>query len=188
MRAFIFIMAIVCGAAAANEVENEDRAVASRAVINTFKKVLVAELQKHMNAGGPTAAIKMCNTRAPAISGSLSEAHNWSIGRTSLKIRNSANAPDDWERGVLERFETQKASAAESDTLEYYEVVENEGKPVYRYMQAIITRPACLTCHGSNLDPRVSQMLSDLYPDDQATGFEAGDIRGAFSISQPLEK
>jgi len=188
MRAFIIIIAIVCGTASASETGDEDRAVASRAVVNTFKKVLVSELQRHMGAGGPAAAINMCNTRAPAISASLSEAHNWSIGRTSLKIRNSANAPDDWERGVLERFETQKASAAEGETLEYYEVVEQEGKPVYRYMQAIIMRTACLTCHGSNLDPTVSQMLSDLYPNDLATGYEAGDIRGAFTISQPLEK
>lgn len=186
MRVLIIIIAMVYGTATADQAVDEDRAVASRAVVNTFKKVLVSELQKHIDTGGPAAAVKMCNKRAPAIAASLSEAHNWSIGRTSLKIRNRANAPDDWERGVLERFETQSADAKKGKTLEYYEVVQQQGKPVFRYMQAIIMHSGCLACHGSNLDPKVTQVLSELYPDDKATGFEVGDIRGAFTISRPI--
>ncbi len=184
MRAVIILVAILFGTATAGE--NEDRATASRVVINTFKKALVSELNKHMEAGGPAATVQVCNTRAPEIASSLSDAHNWSIGRTSLKLRNPSNAPDDWELGVLQRFDTQRAEAQQGETLEFYEVVDQEGEPVFRYMQAIVLKSGCLACHGSNLDPSVSEILSKLYPDDEATGFEVGDIRGAFTVSQPL--
>jgi hypothetical protein len=30
------------------------------------------------------------------------------------------------------------------------------------------------------------QSIRDLYPEDQATGFSPGDIRGAFTILKPL--
>ena len=29
-------------------------------------------------------------------------------------------------------------------------------------------------------------LLAELYPSDQATGFQQGDIRGAFTITQPV--
>jgi len=34
----------------------------------------------------------------------------------------------------------------------------------------------------------VAEKIRQLYPNDQATGFDVGDIRGAFSIIQPLDK
>jgi hypothetical protein len=33
----------------------------------------------------------------------------------------------------------------------------------------------------------VSQKLQQLYPQDQATGFKIGDIRGAFTISRKID-
>ena len=35
--------------------------------------------------------------------------------------------------------------------------------------------------------PDVVAKLEELYPEDTALGFEIGDIRGAFSITQPAE-
>lgn len=52
----------------------------------------------------------------------------------------------------------------------------------YRYLRAIPTMPICLACHGTDIDPEISDMLREHYPEDQATGFTAGELRGAFSI------
>jgi hypothetical protein len=41
----------------------------------------------------------------------------------------------------------------------------------------------CLGCHGKNIAPEVQAKLDELYPEDQATGFSEGDLRGAFVIS-----
>ena len=110
----------------------------------------------------------------------------WQVGRTSLKLRSLANAPDEWERARLESFEQRKQAGENPAQLEYYAVVEQDGVPVFRYMKAIPTTEPCLACHGANIDPAVEAKLAELYPMDQARGYQAGDIRGAFTFIEPL--
>jgi hypothetical protein len=47
-------------------------------------------------------------------------------------------------------------------------------------MKAIPTAPLCLTCHGTAIEPRLQAELTALYPQDLATGYQAGELRGAF--------
>ena len=61
---------------------------------------------------------------------------------------------------------------------------EKDGKRVFRYMKAIPTGALCLNCHGTTLAPEVAAKLHELYPADAATGFNAGDLRGAFTITE----
>ena len=53
-----------------------------------------------------------------------------------------------------------------------------------RYLRPILVEPACLLCHGAEeeLDPEVRRRLAERYPEDRATGFAEGDLRGAFSV------
>ncbi|MCA1791466.1 MAG: DUF3365 domain-containing protein, partial [Thioalkalivibrio sp.] len=44
----------------------------------------------------------------------------------------------------------------------------------------------CLTCHGSDVGGDIKHALERLYPDDQATGYAEGDVRGAFTIIQRM--
>ena len=53
-------------------------------------------------------------------------------------------------------------------------------------MKAIPTGELCLVCHGTQIAPQVLEKLDALYPRDEARGFSAGDIRGAFTITQPM--
>lgn len=159
---------------------------ASRAVVKEFMKSLKGEMQTAMKAGGPLNAIGVCNTEAPVITSKMSEKHGWDVGRTSLKVRNQNNAPDAWEKSVLADFEKRKKEGANVKTLEHYEVVTQDGKKQFRYMKAIPTGEVCTKCHGEKLNPGVAAKLKELYPADKATGFKVGDIRGAFSITQPM--
>ncbi len=165
-----------------------ERAAKSRAAVKTFAKRLKGELVAAIKSGGPVAAIGVCNSAAPAIAHETSEATGWRVGRTALKLRNPANAPDDWERKVLERFEAEIARGTDPKTLEHYEVATLDGKRVFRYMKAIPVAKPCLTCHGAKLEPKLAARIKALYPEDQATGFSLGQLRGAFTIVQPLEK
>ena len=54
------------------------------------------------------------------------------------------------------------------------------------YVEPIIVQPLCLTCHGSELAPDIGAQITELYPDDRATGFEAGDLRGVFWVEFTL--
>ena len=45
--------------------------------------------------------------------------------------------------------------------------------------------PFCLSCHGPSLEPGLQATIESLYPDDQATGFRANDLRGLFWVTLP---
>lgn len=162
------------------------RVEASRAMAKAFAQSLQQALQTAIATGGPLAAIEVCNSEAPAIAARQSVEHGAHVSRVSLKPRNPADAPDDWQRAVLTRFNAAAATGEPPAKLETWEVVETDGKPTFRYMRAIPTGEMCLSCHGANIAPELAAKLSELYPGDPARGYAAGDIRGAFSIDQPL--
>ena len=166
--------------------EIEKRSKESRIVVADFMLLLKTELKAAMKEGGPSNAIQVCKNKAPEIAADISQKQGWRVARTSLKLRNPHNAPDTWEAQVLQEFEKRKAAGEEIKTLEYAEIVKVDGKKQFRYMKAIPTGEVCLQCHGSNINPDVAATLNNFYPKDQATGFKQGDIRGAFTVTQPM--
>ncbi len=167
--------------------DTDARAAESRGAVKEFAGQLKGELQSAMKSGGPVRAIEVCQVKAPAIASELSKKKGWHVARTSLKTRNPANTPDSWESMVLKRFDEQKARGMDAKQLEHYAVVEEKGVKKFRYMKAIPTGGVCMNCHGAKLDPAVSQKIKQLYPNDQATGYKPGDIRGAFTITQTIQ-
>ncbi len=129
-------------------------------------------LQESMAAGGPVAAIATCRLQAPAIAAGLTEG-GWSVGRTSERLRNPANKPSP-ELGALLR------EYAANSELPARTMQQEDGSKLY--VSPIKVGPLCLNCHGAELQPEVQQQLSTLYPEDQATGYQAGDFRGLFWV------
>lgn len=78
---------------------------------------------------------------------------------TSLKPLNPANAPDEFEKEALRRFD--------HGTTEFTAKVVVGDKTFYRYMAPLITEKSCLACHA-----------------DQ--GYKEGDVRGGISISYDI--
>jgi len=191
IRALQLLCCAALASAAAAETPDQTRIDQSKAVVQEFFGTLKGELETAMKAGGPINAIQVCNEVAPGIAKDLSEKHGMHVARTSLKTRNPANAPDAWETEVLKKFEERKAAGEDPDTLSFNAIVEQDGKREFRFMKAIIMPPEakmpCLKCHGENLDPKVAAKLDALYPHDQARGYKAGDVRGAFTVRQPMQ-
>jgi hypothetical protein len=158
----------------------------ARSLAGNLMLSLQGELFAAMKDGGPVRALDVCRVRAPEIATATATGTPWKIARTALKLRNPKNAPDAWETAKLEDFRKRLAGGEEMAALEAYEVVETEGRATFRYMKAIGTTSPCLTCHGSALKPEVAAKVKELYPDDQAVGFAAGQLRGAFTLSRPL--
>jgi len=146
---------------------------------------LKAELGKAMAAGGSVGAIDVCRNRAPAIAAQLSRESGATVGRTALRVRNPANAPDELQRTLLEQFGSELASGKFMPPLEAAFEIRRGGQVERRYMRAIPTEPVCLTCHGKTLAPELATAIARDYPDDQATGFEQGQLRGAFTVTWP---
>ena len=187
LLASMFTMSLVCGTGAAQADDVSARAQASRAAIKELASRLKGELVQAIKAGGPESAISVCKVAAPSIASDISEKNGWRVGRTALRLRNPGNAPDEWERRVLERFSERLEQGADPEKLEHFEVVEENGASNFRYMKAIPLAKPCLTCHGPAVEPAHYEEIKKLYPNDQAVGFELGSLRGAFSVSQPMK-
>ncbi len=186
-RKVAIMLAGLSAISAVSAVEIDRRITESRMAVKSFATQLKSELVGAMKSDGPVKAIGVCHMKAPEIAKSVSHAKGWTIGRTSLKTRNPDNAPDTWEKAVLLKFEQRKAQGESVRKMEYSAVVNHDGRKEFRYMKAIPTGEVCLVCHGDNIAPGVISKLDVLYPHDRARGFKKGDIRGAFTIRQPLD-
>lgn len=78
---------------------------------------------------------------------------------TSLNPLRPGNAPDPWEREALLSFER---GAGETYSVELLDGVE-----FMRFMQPLLTEPACLQCHAKQ-------------------GYRVGQIRGGISVAVPM--
>lgn len=152
----------------------------ARTKVKAFGGSLKQALQAAIKEGGLTNGIGVCNTVAPEIAAGNSN-EEWTISRTSLKVRNPDNAPTDWQKLQLQAME--KQPVMNGKPVEVWQVSEAVGQPAFQYMSAIPTQELCLGCHGKSIDPGVQAKLAELYPNDQATGFSEGELRGAFVVT-----
>jgi hypothetical protein len=141
-------------------------------ILLPFKQQLMQALQQGM-AEGPVQAIDVCRVEAPAIAASLGT-DQVTIGRASHRPRNPANAPVDWQQGWLNHYLGSEDRAAG---------VTDLGDGRVAYVEPIMTAPLCLACHGAELAGDVQDILTMHYPDDQATGFDVGELRGIFWVT-----
>ncbi|MDM8554271.1 PAS domain S-box protein [Desulfococcaceae bacterium HSG7] len=88
-----------------------------------------------------------------------SKLYNVSGHITSLKSLNPDNAPDDWERRALKRFE--------NGIEEAFEIVPSSDGDHLRLMRPLVTKEGCLKCHAHQ-------------------GYKTGDVRGGVSMAVPL--
>ncbi len=177
---------LLSSAVSATEVNQEQMLQESRQAIQQFAKHLKGELKAAMKKGGPVNAIQVCNEKAMDITASESQKSSVTLSRTSLKTRNPENTPEAWEKTVLQQFEERKSKGEALKKMEFSEIVEVKGKKQFRYMKAMGISQACLHCHGEKALPDVSAELNKLYPDDKATGYKKGDLRGAIVLIKDL--
>jgi hypothetical protein len=149
------------------------------AAVATYAAELKQALTDALSSAGPLGAIEVCNIQAPAIGARVSEQSGVRVSRTSERTRNPRNSAVDWQTRVLRGWATQIESGADPATLEHFEATGDGG---FRYMKPIVVQPLCLPCHGTSMQPDVAATLEELYPDDRATGYSAGDLRGAFVV------
>jgi hypothetical protein len=156
--------------------------VAARELAAHLKELLRQELAHD----GFEGAIAVCAEVAQTRTAEYRETFKNDIRRVSLRRRNPANEPDAYERRVLQSFD--RLPVAARPEAEHWEVVSEDGRESLRYLKPLVANAMCLTCHGprEEIPPEVSTALAEHYPDDQATGFDAGDVRGAVTIRIPL--
>lgn len=153
-----------------------------------FMESLKTVLVKEMQTNGITAAVSVCSDTAQILTGNYGMNKDIYIKRVSFKNRNSGNYPDEFETKGLKYFEDLKNSGSLDETSELFEVVETGDVKDIRYMKPIIVQAPCLNCHGKaeNISPEVKEVINTKYPEDKATGYQVGDLRGAVSVRKTM--
>jgi len=150
---------------------------------------VVGTVKESLNKSTPHETVDTCREKLPGMVKETREKTGWNIRRVSLKTRNAERGtPDEWEAKVLTDFDRRAAAGEKREQLEVGEIVQAPEGRVFRYMKALPVQEACLTCHGdaAKLTPELKAKLATLYPNDQATGYELGQIRGALTVKRPL--
>lgn len=156
-------------------------------VIDTGQKIssellkkLSSKLQNEIRVNGLLSAVNFCHSNALVLTEeiNLKQVEGLSVKRISLKERNPANIPSPDEAKVLESMQ------ALLDKKELPEYIIEEGPKGYTYYKPlVIKKEACLKCHGDiSKNPELSQFLKEHYPEDKATGYKMGDLRGAVVV------
>jgi len=183
LQALLLSLVLLTGCSGMDAIDTTDLDNRARDLTQRFVGTLLPTLQNAMASGGPVEAIAVCSQRAPEIAAELSADSGWSVSRVSLQPRNVESAtPDAWERETLEAFDRRQRAGEPGANINSAAIVDGD----YRYMQAQPAMPLCLTCHGQNITADVRSALAQHYPDDTATGYSAGEIRGAISLRTRL--
>lgn len=144
-------------------------------LLGPFKANLQAALGSGMSQG-VLEAIGVCQIQAPDIADSLSQ-DKILVGRSSHRLRNPDNAAPDWVEPIMQSYLTESSDREP-------QVVLLAGDRL-GYVEPITLQPMCTACHGESLSGEVAMRISELYPEDQAVGFKAGDLRGVFWLEYP---
>lgn len=122
---------------------------------------------------GPAEAIGVCSQEAVTIANEVGAEHAVHIGRTGVRLRNPNNQAPEWAATLVE----QKVDTP------VFAVLSDDSAAA---LLPIKLQPQCLMCHGpeEQIVPEIKQKLAQLYPDDRATGFNEGELRGWFWIKE----
>ena len=83
-------------------------------------------------------------------------------------------------RKALAEFEKDK------NLSEYKGADKIEGQTVLRYLIPLHIEEACLKCHSAK--ETVPGFIQEEYPEDKATDYTFGDLRGAISVAVPIDR
>jgi hypothetical protein len=176
----VLLALAACGGAEA--AEREAHRTRAKALVLELAGNLQAELKAAIERGGPEEAIAVCSEKVPEIAAAAAR-DGYRVRRIGTRVRNKkSNVPSEHERLVLEEFAA--IPEGEREGVSRDEVLPSGAADWLYYAPIYVSKPVCLTCHGpvEQIPERVRQALAEKYPDDEATGYALGDLRGAFVV------
>lgn len=176
MKGARLILAAVLGSSVCVGAEADRLAEGKRLTAEAFA-LLSKNLAEAIAKDGVPGAIGFCSEKALPLTASVDA----NLRRVSHKARNPKN----------------KAGAAALEILNTYRATMKDGKapePQLRkqadgtetlFAPIVLANPLCLKCHGTpgtDIDADTLAALRKLYPQDEATGFTLGELRGLWRV------
>jgi len=161
-------------------VDNDPFLANGAKLVRETKLILGTNLTKAMVDKGAVHALEFCHTKATILTDSLTQDGKYSIKRVSDKNRNPKNTANELELSYIKRV---KESIVKSEKVDP-QIQEIDGNVIAYY--PILTGNKCLQCHGQpseEIKPNVATKLAELYPEDKAINYKAGELRGIWVVN-----
>ncbi|MDA0315021.1 MAG: DUF3365 domain-containing protein [Bacteroidetes bacterium] len=149
---------------------------------------LTAQLQQAIAANGHSGAIDFCQVNALPILKSMETKYAVTLRRVASRPRNPLDAPDAEEIPLLDAY----SYNAENNISSNPSIQKLQQGEVFLYTKPIvITNALCLSCHGDSkkdIAPETAAKLMERYPQDKATDYALGELRGMWSLRLPKKE
>jgi len=187
-RAAFVILLLFGNATFAGDRQRKERDMESiradgKAIVRSAAGILSSNLIAASKNEGFTNALEFCSIHAIPLTQAVSTNERVFLRRVAIRTRNPENKPDGTESQVLAGFAEQlKRGEPPSPVVQTDRYQDRYFEPI------IINNPLCLNCHGTpggQIKPETLAIIRKLYPDDTATGFAMGDLRGMWSVIFP---
>lgn len=174
-------LALASSILAAAPMNQEEAAAKGSAVSAALLQKLGGAVKSNMQANGPVKTLEFCSLNALAMTEQIGRESGTEVSRLSLKNRNPVNAADGDDKTLLEKWERMAKNAQPLPAFELKQFPD--GKTVY-YKPIVINNEACLKCHGEiQNDSPLGRAIRSIYPEDKATGYRMGDLRGMIKVT-----
>ncbi|MDO4228914.1 MAG: DUF3365 domain-containing protein [Capnocytophaga sp.] len=165
-----------------SEIEKEKYIALGNKITTETQKFLLMNVSEKIKEVGFAGAVDFCNENAVKLTNSLAD-NTFEIKRLSNKNRNRSNKIS----SEIDQKAWKKISVLMKDSSkpEKHLLLEDNDK-VYYYKAIPLGMPTCLVCHGSKQDEipaEVQQIIATKYPDDKATDYKMGELRGIWKMT-----
>jgi hypothetical protein len=157
----------------------EDMIQQGSAVSTLLVQKLGGELKTQMQTSGALGALHFCSQNAQILTEQVGKESNTSIKRVSINNRNPINKANKQETALLNEWSNLVKSGK---PLPSHILVKTSDTSTSYYKPIVINNEACLKCHG-NIEGDLAKAIAIAYPEDKATGYKMGDLRGMIVIS-----
>jgi hypothetical protein len=159
----------------------EWRGALSRAdlIIVTMQDSLLRQLHHKLAEGGPTLAFGACHIDTTELTRRVGRDEGILAGVTSDRLRDPTNRPKAWAAGLVAAHAGRRARDIDGFAVDLGDRIG--------VLRPMVQEDTCASCHGpvERLTPAVRQLIAERYPEDRATGFVKGEIRGWFWVEMP---
>ncbi len=158
--------------------------------INRLGYAMVTEVTRAVAKDGVENAVDISHLKKISMTGGrLTDLPNiTAFKRTSLRLRDRANAPDAGDALALQRFQQELTTGTEVPTVLVQRIDQPNAAPEWRVYRPFGALPVCLKCHGDRDEqsPELRAKLDQLYPLDQSVGYAASEWRGVLRVTVDL--
>ncbi|MDD5051500.1 MAG: DUF3365 domain-containing protein [Sulfuricurvum sp.] len=180
-RFSIFSLLILSSVLMADPLSQDQMVQKGAEVSATLIQKLGSELKTQMQANGPIAALNFCSQNALNLTEQVAKDSGISLKRISLQNRNPVNAATQEEKILLDQWQKMIKNG---ETLPVYTLIKLTNNHNVYYKPIVINNEACLKCHGDiAANSPLGNAIKQSYPEDKATGYKMGDLRGMIAVS-----